>query len=125
MHHEPNLTEIQKGYHGSLTSYFIGFTGSVILTMISFSLVILRNFSNRTIVISIAVLALVQAAVQLRYFLKLGYEAKPRWETATFGFMFLVLVVIVICSLWIMGDLDDRLMSDLMMDMQESHHEHH
>lgn len=121
--HEPNLIEIQKEYHGSLKSYIIGFSASLLLTLVSFSLVIAGKFSNRTIVISIVALALTQAAVQLRYFLKLGYEAKPRWETVIFCFMMVILLVIAIGSLWIMSDLDDRLMSDLMMDMQ-AHHEH-
>ena len=51
-----------------------------------------------------------QAIVQLIFFLHIGQEAKPHWETVVFCFTVLVLLIIVIGSLWIMYDLDYRLM---------------
>ena len=120
MTHEPNLNEIQKEYHGNFRSYIIGFTGSVLLTLVSFGLVISKMVTGRALACSIVGLALVQAVVQLHYFLKLGKEDKPRWETLVFYFMLLVLIVIAIGSLWIMFDLDNRLM-DMDMSKVMSH----
>ena len=40
MSHELSLNEIKKEWHGTLKSYVIGFIASLILTAISFSLVI-------------------------------------------------------------------------------------
>ncbi len=111
--HEPNLSEIQKEYHGSMHSYVIGFTASFILTLLSFGLVYFRFMSRRALVITLVSLALVQALFQLRYFLKLGFEDHPKWESFVFGFMVLVLLVIALGSLWIMYDLDNRLMSNM------------
>lgn len=113
MSHEPNLHEIQKEYHGTLKSYFIGFTASVVLSVIAFGLVITKALSKQSLIYTISALALIQAAFQLRYFLKLGHEDHPKWETLLFWFMFLVLLVIVGCTLWIMYDLDNRMMSDM------------
>jgi cytochrome o ubiquinol oxidase operon protein cyoD len=110
MHEELSLKEIKKEWHGTLRSYLIGFITSILLTMTSFSLVITRLFSGKTLVLAIIGLALVQAIFQLLFFLHLGQEPKPRWETLIFFFMVMVLLIVVLGSLWIMYDLKDRVM---------------
>lgn len=107
---ELSLKEIKKEWHGTLASYAIGFTASIILTTISFLLVITRFLSGQSLIYAITGLALVQAIFQLLFFLHLGKEPKPRWETIIFFFMLLILLIIVVGSLWIMYDLNDRLM---------------
>lgn len=113
MSEDLSLKEIQKEWHGTLKSYVIGFTASVLLTAASFLLVITRLFSGQVLVHTIIGLALVQAIIQLLFFLHLGQEAKPRWETVVFYFMVMVLFIIAIGSLLIMYDLNDRVMSDM------------
>lgn len=108
---ELSLQEIKKEWHGTLKAYVIGFISSLLLTLISFSLVITRPFANHFIVYAIIGLAIIQAIVQLLFFLHLGQEAKPRWETFGFCFMVLVLAIVVVGSLWIMHDLNTRVMS--------------
>ncbi len=110
MNSEPNLNEIKKEYHGTLRSYIHGFIASLLLTLASFALVITKRLSGHFLIYTIVALGLIQAAVQLRFFLKLGHEGHPRWETLVFGFMLFVLLLIAICSLWIMKNLNDRLM---------------
>lgn len=110
MSHELTLKEIKKEYHGSLKSYVIGFSISLILTAISFTLVITKALSDQNTIYTIVGLALVQAIAQLLFFLHLGKEAKPRWETVVFYFMVAVLLIIAIGSLWIMNDLNYRVM---------------
>lgn len=111
--HEPNLKQIQKEYHGSLKSYVIGFTASLLLTLAAFGLVITKTLTGRQLIYTVVGLGLVQAIFQLRYFLKLGHEDPPRWETLTFCFMVVVLLVIAIGSIWVMNDLNDRLMMEM------------
>lgn len=108
--HEPNLEEIQKEYKGSLASYVKGFVASTLLTLLAFGLVIFKLLALKTLIYTIVILALLQASVQLHYFLKLGFEEKPKWESIIFTFMFIILLVIALGSLWIMFDLDQRLM---------------
>lgn len=115
MHQDLSLQEIQKEWHGTLKTYLIGFLLSILLTLASFYLVFARSFSDQSILYTIVGLALVQAAVQLFFFLHMGQEAKPRWETLCFCFMFLVLLTIAIGSLWIMNDLNARMMPDMNM----------
>lgn len=115
---ELSLKQIQKEYHGTFKSYVIGFIFSLLLTIVSFSLVIMKYFSNQVTIYVIAGLALMQAIVQLLLFLHVGQEAKPRWETIVFYFMVLVLVIIVLGTLWIMHDLDVRMMSEMTREMK-------
>lgn len=112
---ELSLSEIQKEYHGTWKAYYIGFIASLFLTALSFSLAITGLFSGHVLIYTLIFLALVQAVVQLRFFLHLGQEPKPRWETMIFYFMVLVLLIIALGSLWIMHDLNDRVMSQMEM----------
>lgn len=102
---------MQKEWHGTIKSYLVGFSVCLILTLSSFFLVYTKMLGERNLVYTIVSLALLQAIVQLRLFLHVGQEAKPRWETVVFCFMVLVLLIIALGSLWIMNDLNDRLMN--------------
>lgn len=110
---ELSLNEIKKEYHGSLKSYLLGFTLSILLTAISFTLVMTQPLTGYALVGTLIGLAVLQAIVQLLCFLHLGQEAKPRWETLTFCFTVLVLLIILVGSLWIMSDLEHRMMPDM------------
>lgn len=108
--HGDSLKESKKEYHGTLKAYAIGFLASILLTAISFYLVISKSLHNRTLVYALTALALTQAVFQLLFFLHLGQEAKPRWETMVFFFMFFILLLISIGSIIIMQNLNDRMM---------------
>ena len=110
MHKEPNLEEIKKLWHGSYRAYAIGFIGSLLLTSLSFYLVAGQAFAPQELIYAISALALVQAVLQLLFFLHVGQEGKPHWETWVFLFMLLILVIIVVGSLWVMNDLNSRMM---------------
>ncbi len=110
------LKEIQKEWHGTLKSYVIGFLASILLTGISFFLVISKLLSGKILIYTLIGLAITQALVQSLFFLHVGQEDKPRWETLMFCFMVLILLIIAIGSLWIMYDLNDRLMSDMVKE---------
>lgn len=112
-----SLKEMKNEWHGSLRAYIIGFAVSILLTVISFSLVAAKLLSGQLLIHTIVILALVQAVIQLLFFLHVGQEAKPRWETLVFYFMMLVLFIVVIGSLWIMYDLNDRVMFDMTKEM--------
>lgn len=117
MSHELSLKETKNEWHGSLKSYLAGFFLSLFLTGLSFGLVVFKVLSGKALVYTLVALALVQATVQLLFFLHLGQEARPRWETLLFYFMALMLTIIAVGSLWIMNDLNDRVMSNMTMDM--------
>ena len=84
MNEELSLDEIQKEWHGTYHAYLIGFIASLLLTAASFALVVFRLLSGKVLIYTLVGLALAQAVVQLRFFLHLGEEAKPRWERLFF-----------------------------------------
>lgn len=112
-----SLDLIKKEWHGSSKSYIIGFILSLLLTVSSFLTVIYKPFQDQYLIYTILFFGLSQAIIQLIFFLHLGKEEKPRWETWIFLFMVLILVIIVAGSLWIMHDLNERTMMNMTMDM--------
>lgn len=114
---ELSLKEIQKEWHGSLKSYVVGFLASLLLTGISFYIVFANLFSGHTLFYAVIGLAVAQAIIQLIFFLHVGQEAKPRWETISLCFTIMVLLIVVIGSLWIMFDLENRVMPDMAKEM--------
>jgi cytochrome o ubiquinol oxidase operon protein cyoD len=119
MHHEDSLKEIKKEWHGSLKSYVIGLITSLILTTLSFLLVLTHALSAIILVYTLIGLAITQAIAQLLLFLHVGQEEKPRWEALTFYFMLLVLFIIAIGSIWIMYDLNNRTMLNMAQEMHQ------
>lgn len=115
MSSELSLKQIKKEWHGTLKAYIIGFAASLGLTSIAFYLAIAKPFASPHLHYALIGLALVQATVQLLFFLHIGQEAKPRWESVVFWFMLLVLLIVVLGSIWIMFDLNYRMMDPQMM----------
>lgn len=112
-----SLKKIKKEWYGTLNDYLVGFIASTLLTGASFLLVITKFLSGQALILTLIGLALAQAIIQLLFFLHVGQEPKPRWETLVFYFMVMVLLIIAVGSLWIMYDLNDRVMSNMAMEM--------
>lgn len=97
-----------------IISYTVGFVLSVILTLTAYVLTVNESFrgtwSHATIALILSMLAVVQLTVQLLFFLHLGDEEKPRWKLTSFIFAFIILGIIVFGSLWIMFDMNSRMM---------------
>lgn len=102
---------------GTLRSYVIGFTLSILLTLAAYSVVVQKLLSGWTIIAAVVGLAILQLLVQLLFFLHLGRETKPRWNVMVFLFMLLVLIIIVFGTLWIMHNLNYHMMPPAETDM--------
>ena len=109
-----SLREVQKEWHGTLRHYVIGFILSIFLSGVAFFLVMADVVIGTTIVYILIGLAIVQAIGQIIYFLHIGKEEKPRWETGLLLFMAMVVLIVVMGSLWIMFDLNKRTMEGMM-----------
>ncbi len=108
-----SLKETFKEWKGTFKSYLIGFVSSLLFTSLSFYLVVFNILSGRNLTFAVISLAACQAICQLLFFLHLGQEDKPRWESLIFAFMLLLLTIIVGGTLWIMQDLNDRTMMNM------------
>ena len=96
---------------GTLQMYVMGFMLSVTLTLVAYFIVVDHVLSKWPAALFIAVLAIGQFIVQLIFFLHLGREVKPRWRFGVFLFMLLIVFIVIGGSLWIMYNLNYRMMS--------------
>jgi cytochrome o ubiquinol oxidase operon protein cyoD len=92
--------------HGSARSYTIGFGLSLALTLSAYFLTVTEKAHGWSLIFILTGLALAQLLVQLIFFLHLGKESKPWWNTSVLVFAGGVVVVVVFGSLWIMYNLD-------------------
>jgi len=109
-------TTTQRGTgHGSLRSYVIGFALSIILTLVVYYLVDSHvhsgheTFSHEFLHVAVVILAILQLAVQLVFFLHLGKKSS-QWNLIAFLYTALLVVFLAGGSLWIMNHLNYNMM---------------
>ena len=95
---------------GSLKSYGTGFILSIILTAISFALVMSGLLSHPSALLGLIIAAVVQMLIHLHYFLHLDTSSDQRWNLLALIFTVMILVLFVGGSLWIMYNLKYRMM---------------
>jgi cytochrome o ubiquinol oxidase subunit IV len=95
---------------GSLKSYAVGFVLSIVLTVISFALVMSGAFSRSAVLFGIFGAAIVQILVHLHYFLHLDTSSAMRWNVMALVFALLIIILFVGGTLWIMYHLHYRMM---------------
>jgi cytochrome o ubiquinol oxidase operon protein cyoD len=91
-------------------SYVVGFVLSIATTLLAYFFVVNEVWPKEALVYIVMAIAVVQLIVQLVFFLHLGRGKGRRWKVLTFLFAFLVVLVVVIGSLWIMHHLDYNMM---------------
>jgi cytochrome o ubiquinol oxidase subunit IV len=94
---------------GSVRSYVIGFVSCIALTLVAYFATTTDSISRSYAIGIVAVLAIIQCIVQLRAFLHLGEELKPRWKLGVFTLMIAIVLILVVGSLWIMDNLNYRM----------------
>jgi cytochrome o ubiquinol oxidase operon protein cyoD len=98
----------------TIATYTTGYVLSIALTLLAFLLVGVHAwsqhavFSHGFLYAAIVVCALVQAAVQLTFFLHLGKRGNGTGRAA-FAFAAVLVVIVVGGALWIMGSLNSRM----------------
>lgn len=102
-------TTIPDDRHG-LRFYLTGLVLALILTVIPFGLVAMGTLEKMPTLIIIAVAAIVQVLVHLRYFLHLDLTTTPRETVLAIAFAAVLIFIMVGGSLWIMFDLHNRMM---------------
>jgi len=93
----------------SFRGYIFGFAGSIVLTVAAYLLVVGHSSTNGVLVLALVLLALVQFALQLVFFVHLIMTTQLPWRLYMLVAMVIVVLVIVIGSLWIMGNLNARM----------------
>jgi cytochrome o ubiquinol oxidase subunit IV len=94
---------------GSMRAYVTGFVLSVVLTVISFALVMFGRLPVTAVLIGILSAAVVQMLVHIRYFLHLDTSSEMRWNLMALIFAALIIILFVGGTIWIMWHLNYRL----------------
>ncbi len=95
-------------------AYVIGFVLSALLTITAYVLTVRGVLPTSTTLIVIVILACVQFAAQILYFLHLSTEPDSRERLVALCFATLVVAIVVGGSLWIISSLNERMMPSTM-----------
>ena len=95
---------------GSFKSYATGFVLSIVLTGIAFALVVTGALSRPLVLMGLIGAAVFQILVHLHYFLHLDTSSAARWNVLALLFTLLIMILFVGGTLWIMYNLDYRMM---------------
>jgi cytochrome o ubiquinol oxidase operon protein cyoD len=90
--------------------YIAGFVFALILTGIPFGLVAAGLLPPFATLVVIAILAVVQVGVHLRFFLHIDLKETPQENILALGFAAVLIFLMVGGTLWIMLDLNARMM---------------
>lgn len=112
-HHEP--TDILISTHqpelSSFKHYIVGFLCSVALTLAAYVLARYGVLNKPLMIVALSLLALMQFIVQLVFFLHIGKEFSPRLKLIVMLFMIMIVIILVGGSIWIMDNIDGRMMN--------------
>lgn len=94
----------------SIRPYLIGLGLALLLTAIPFALVITGAASRSTTLVVIAVAAVLQVLVHLRFFLHISFSSTPRENLIALAFAAVLICIMLGGSFSIMFDLYRRMM---------------
>lgn len=107
------MIDAHHGWNASYKPQFIGFVMSLVLTVAVYRHLTHNELSGSVLTFTIVGFAILQAIIQLVFFLHLGLESKPHWGMITFLFTVLVILIVIGGSLWIMSNLNYDLMPQM------------
>lgn len=96
--------------HGSTKEYVTGLVLSIVLTVIPFSLVMLKMASPMVAIAIILVCAIAQILVQAIFFLHMNSSSEQSWNVMTGVYTVFIVVFLVIGSMWIFDHLHHNML---------------
>jgi cytochrome o ubiquinol oxidase operon protein cyoD len=107
------MIDLHHGWNFSYKPQFIAFVSSLILLVACYRIVSHYGLTDVLLTTTVFSAAVLQALLQLVFFMHLGLEEKPYWKMITFLFTILIVVIIIGGTLWIMNNLDYNLMPSM------------
>ena len=97
--------------HSTIKGYVTGFILAIVLTVISFGLILMKDMvSQTTLYIGLFAAAVIQMLVHLHYFLHLDRSTEQRWNLISIAFTAILLFIFVGGTMWVMYTLNSRMM---------------
>jgi len=107
------MIDLRHGWNLSYKPQFLGFIFSLLLTVAVYRFVTHRELTHSLLTLTVVIFCILQALIQLFFFLHVGMESKPHWATITFLFTVLVIAIVLGGTLWIMSNLNYDLMPSM------------
>ena len=104
------MLDQEHGWNISLKPSVLGYVLSLIILAGMYRLVECHHLHGSVLLWTIFGLGIAQGLLQLVFFLHLGLESKPHWNSITFLFALLVVVIVIGGSMWIMQNLTYNVM---------------
>ncbi|HEY2003895.1 MAG TPA: cytochrome o ubiquinol/quinol oxidase subunit IV [Candidatus Saccharimonadia bacterium] len=98
-----------KKEHGTIQNYVIGFILSLVFTLIPYYLAVTHTVTGNVLLGTILTFALLQAAVQVFFFLHLGREQSPHWQSKFLAITVGGIFVVTVGTTWIMYHLHENM----------------
>ena len=115
----------RDSYEKAQFRYTIGYVVSAVLTLTVYVVTASSAWTAMTLAAFALVAAIAQLFVQSKYFLHLDEKtSKPRWKFHSYMFTWLILLVVVIGSLWVMINLNYNMMDMTPQEQQQYMSEH-
>ena len=97
--------------HSTVKGYVTGFILAIVLTVISFGLIMLKDKISETVLYTgLFGAAIVQMLVHLHYFLHLDRSTEQRWNVIAIGFTAILLFIFIGGTMWVMYTLNSRML---------------
>lgn len=104
------MIEKHHRWNVSFKPPILGFIFSVLLLIAMYRFATHHHLAGSLLHLTILGFAIFQVILQLIFFLHLGMESKPNWNSIAFTFMVLVVIIVIGGSIWIMSNLNYNLM---------------
>lgn len=104
------MSGAENAYSSHVKRYLIGLLLAITLTAIPFALVSTAVLSKPVTLAIIAITAIAQILVHLRYFLNLTFSPRNTWFVVAIVFTAVILLIMAGGTLWIMFDLNRHMM---------------
>lgn len=96
----------QSSYRRDYYRYGAGFIAALIITYAAYFSVTTEAFARTQLAVILLILAAVQLIVQLVVFLHVGFKRNDRWTLGSIIYMFIMVLIIVVASLWVMQNMN-------------------
>jgi len=99
----------QSQYRHDLRTYLTGFILAILLTAAAFWVALSGDMTPGTTLTTVGILGLLQLIVHLRFFLHIDRSRQKREDLDLILFTTLVVLIIVLGTVWILGNLHERM----------------
>lgn len=99
-------SKADRQYRKQFYRYTVGFGAALLIVYAMYFAVVENWFEGTSLAVYLLVLASIQFGLQMIVFLHATEEKRPRWTLWSIVYIFMMMLIIVVASLWIMHNMN-------------------